>query len=47
MTSTASTLAERYLATWNDSAAGQWSPQGRYADPSIPGQGHDGSIDHA
>jgi hypothetical protein len=43
-------IAERYLATWNEPdaarrqalVAGLWSPQGRYADPMMSGQGHAG-----
>ena len=43
-------LADRYLATWNEADAARrqalvaalWSPQGRYADPMMSGQGHDG-----
>ena len=43
-------IAERYLATWNEPDAGRrqalvaglWNPQGRYADPMMSGQGHDG-----
>ena len=43
-------IADRYLATWNeaDTARRQaliaelWSPQGRYADPMMSGQGHAG-----
>jgi hypothetical protein len=43
-------IADRYLATWNEPdaarrqalVAGLWSPQGRYADPMMSGQGHDG-----
>ena len=43
-------IAERYLATWNEPdtarrqalVAGLWNPQGRYADPMMSGQGHDG-----
>lgn len=50
MTATTSTLADRYLAIWNEPdatrrhtlAAALWSPQGRYADPLMSGQGHDG-----
>jgi hypothetical protein len=46
----ASTLADRYLATWNEPdatrrralVAALWSPQGRYADPLMSGEGHDG-----
>ncbi len=49
MTSPA-TLADRYLATWNEPVAARrhalvaalWSPQGRYADPLMQGEGHDG-----
>ena len=45
-----SAIAERYLATWNEPDAARrrsliaalWSPQGRYADPLMSGQGHDG-----
>ena len=44
------TLADRYLATWNEADASRrqaliaalWRPQGRYADPLMSGQGHDG-----
>ena len=44
------TLADRYLATWNEADAARrqaliaalWSPQGRYADPLMSGEGHDG-----
>jgi hypothetical protein len=44
------TIADRYLATWNEADAARrqaliatlWSPQGRYADPLMSGQGHDG-----
>ena len=43
-------IAERYLASWNEPDAARrqslvaalWSPQGRYADPMMSGQGHDG-----
>ena len=43
-------IAERYLATWNEPNAARrqaliaalWSPQGRYVDPLMSGQGHDG-----
>ena len=43
-------IADRYLATWNEADAARrqaliaalWSPQGRYADPLMSGQGHDG-----
>ena len=50
MTSTASTLADRYLAAWNEPDAARrqalvaalWAPQGRYADPLMSGQGHEG-----
>ena len=43
-------LADRYLAIWNEADAGRrqaliaalWSPQGRYADPMMSGEGHDG-----
>ncbi len=43
-------LADRYLATWNEPDAARrhalvaalWSPQGRYADPLMSGEGHDG-----
>ena len=43
-------LADRYLATWNEPDAARrlalvaalWSPHGRYADPLMQGQGHDG-----
>ncbi len=43
-------IAERYLATWNEADATRrhsliaalWSPQGRYVDPLMSGQGHDG-----
>lgn len=45
-------LADRYLATWNEADATRrqaliaelWSPQGRYADPMMSGQGHDGIV---
>jgi SnoaL-like domain len=48
--STPHTLADRYLATWNEADAARrraliaalWNPQGRYADPLMSGQGHDG-----
>ena len=47
---TPNTLASRYLATWNEAdaerrqalIAGLWSPQGRYADPMMSGEGHEG-----
>ena len=47
---TSHTIAERYLAAWNEADAARravliaalWSPQGRYADPLMSGQGHDG-----
>lgn len=47
---TPATLADRYLATWNEPDAARrhalvaalWSPQGRYADPLMQGEGHDG-----
>jgi len=50
MIANASTLAERYLAAWNEPdparrhalVAALWSPQGRYADPLMSGQGHEG-----
>ena len=40
-------IADRYLATWNEAddtrrqalIAGLWSPQGRYVDPLMSGQG--------
>ena len=43
-------IADRYLASWNETDAARrealiaalWSPQGRYADPLMSGQGHDG-----
>jgi len=43
-------LADRYLATWNEPDAARrqalvaavWSPRGRYADPLMSGEGHDG-----
>ena len=43
-------IADRYLATWNEPdatrrqalVAGLWSPHGRYVDPLMSGQGHDG-----
>ncbi len=43
-------IADRYLATWNEADASRrqaliaalWSPHGRYADPLMSGQGHDG-----
>ena len=43
-------IAERYLATWNEAddtrraalVAALWSPQGRYADPLMSGDGHAG-----
>ena len=43
-------IADRYLATWNESDAVRrqaliaelWSPRGRYADPMMSGEGHDG-----
>jgi hypothetical protein len=43
-------LADRYLATWNEAdgarrralIAALWSPQGRYVDPLMSGEGHDG-----
>jgi len=49
-TATAHAVAERYLATWNEGddarrqalVAALWSPQGRYVDPLMSGQGHDG-----
>jgi hypothetical protein len=42
-------IAHRYLATWNEADAARrralvaalWSPQGRYADPLMSGQGHE------
>lgn len=48
--STPHTIADRYLASWNEADAARrqaliaalWSPQGRYADPLMSGQGHDG-----
>ena len=48
--STPATLADRYLATWNEPDAARrhalvaalWSPRGRYADPLMQGEGHDG-----
>ena len=44
------TVADRYLATWNEPddtrrhalVAALWSPQGRYADPLMAGEGHAG-----
>ena len=50
MTTTASNIADRYLATWNEPDAARrhalvaalWSPQGRYADPLMSGEGHAG-----
>jgi hypothetical protein len=50
MTPTPHAIADRYLATWNEAddarrhalVAALWSPQGRYADPLMSGQGHDG-----
>jgi hypothetical protein len=47
---TALAIADRYLATWNEPDAARrqslvaalWSPHGRYADPLMSGQGHDG-----
>ena len=50
MTATASAIADRYLATWNEPDAARrqaliaalWSPNGRYADPMMSGEGHDG-----
>ena len=46
-------IADRYLATWNEPDAARrralvaalWSPQGRYADPLMSGEGHDGLAD--
>ncbi len=43
-------IADRYLATWNEPdnarrrslVAALWSPDGRYADPMMSGEGHDG-----
>jgi hypothetical protein len=50
MTATPHAIADRYLATWNEAddarrqslVAALWSPQGRYADPLMSGEGHDG-----
>ena len=50
MTTTASNIADHYLATWNEPDAARrhalvaalWSPQGRYADPLMSGEGHAG-----
>ena len=50
MTANASSIADRYLATWNEPDAARrhalvaalWSPQGRYADPLMSGEGHAG-----
>ena len=50
MTAHASSIADRYLATWNEPDAARrhalvaelWSPQGRYADPLMSGEGHAG-----
>ncbi len=47
---TSSDISDRYLATWNEPDAAQrhslvaalWSPDGRYADPLMSGQGHEG-----
>ena len=44
------TITDRYLASWNEADAARrqaliaalWNPQGRYADPLMSGQGHDG-----
>ena len=44
------TIADRYIALWNEPDAGRrralataaWSPDGRYADPLMSGQGPDG-----
>jgi hypothetical protein len=43
-------IANRYLAVWNEAdavrrqelVAALWSAQGRYVDPMMSGQGHDG-----
>lgn len=48
--SMASSIADRYLATWNEPdparrqalVAALWHPQGRYTDPLMSGQGPDG-----
>ena len=50
MTAIASSIAERYLATWNEPSpvrrnalvAALWSPHGRYVDPLMSGEGHAG-----
>jgi SnoaL-like domain len=50
MTPTPHAVADRYLATWNEAdearrlalIAELWNPQGRYADPLMSGQGHEG-----
>ena len=50
MNATPHAIADRYLATWNEAddarrqalVAELWSPQGRYADPLMSSQGHDG-----
>lgn len=50
MNATPHAIAERYLATWNEAddrrrealVAALWSPQGRYADPLMAGEGHAG-----
>ena len=50
MTPTPHAIADRYLATWNEAddsrrqalVAALWSPQGRYADPLMSGEGHAG-----
>ena len=50
MNATPHAIAERYLATWNEAddhrrealVAALWSPQGRYADPLMTGEGHAG-----
>ena len=47
---TPNAIADRYLATWNETDAARrqaliaalWAPQGRYADPLMSGEGHDG-----
>ena len=45
-----SAVAERYLATWNEHDSSRrhaliaelWNPQGRYVDPLMSGEGHEG-----
>jgi hypothetical protein len=43
-------LADRYIAAWNETDAGRrralvartWTEDGRYCDPKLGGEGHDG-----